>query len=341
MAKKEIVKKTAGAEKSTSVDVKNVVNDINKMFKGRSPITVASALPKKPTIPTGIKELDDNFGGLPTGVSVVWGGESCSKSTLCLHVTVNAQKLGKTVLYMDIEKKFNPQRAAELGVDLEKLLFVSDLEYGEEAFEIIRNLARENAVDVIIIDSISTMAMKGEIFKGKSDREIAEAEMAIVAQKLAKGLKVINNDLERERCVHLLCVAQIRTKGLGSFIVTNGWSGGHAIKHYSKLTLGMRRGQGNNAPVRDHKVINEETGRLNTVKEVVGFESVIKIEKNHLSALDGQKRYNEGAELRLPFYYETGFVKPSWVDEVVDSGEVTEVDCDEPVEQVEVIDDVA
>ena len=137
--------------------------------------------------------------------------------------------------------------------------------------------------------------------------------MAQVANKLAKGLKVFSNDLERGRYVHLLCCAQLRMS-LGSFIVRGSWSGGNAIKHASKLTIGLRRGQKDNAPVRKSKAINEETGRLNTVEETVGFEGVLKVEKNHCSS---ENRLNEGSELHVPFYFDTGFVAPEWANEVI------------------------
>src|SRR3954453_13743380 len=57
-------------------------------------------------IPTGAINLDAaiGIGGLPRGpVTEIYGPESSGKTTLCLHVVANAQRLGGVAAYIDAE----------------------------------------------------------------------------------------------------------------------------------------------------------------------------------------------------------------------------------------------
>src|SRR5207237_8911684 len=74
---------------------------------------------------TGAINLDAaiGIGGIPRGrVTEIYGPESSGKTTLCLHVVANAQKLGGVAAYIDAEHALDTEYAAKLGVDVENLL---------------------------------------------------------------------------------------------------------------------------------------------------------------------------------------------------------------------------
>jgi recombination protein RecA len=71
-----------------------------------------------------------------------------------LHVVARAQKAGGIAAFIDAEHALDPSWAKKLGVDLETLL-VSQPSNGEEAMQITEMLVKSNAVDVIVVDSVS------------------------------------------------------------------------------------------------------------------------------------------------------------------------------------------
>src|ERR1041385_6548511 len=110
-------------------------------------------------IPTGSLSLDLalGIGGIPRGrITEIFGPESSGKSTLCQHIIAEAQKLGGTAGYIDVEHSLDPAYARALGVKIEDLL-VSQPDTGEQALEIAEALVRSNAVDIVIVDSVAAL----------------------------------------------------------------------------------------------------------------------------------------------------------------------------------------
>ena len=69
-------------------------------------------------IPTGSLSLDIALGvnGIPRGrIAEIFGPESSGKTTLCLHIAAEAQKLGGTVAFIDMEHALDPAYASPLG----------------------------------------------------------------------------------------------------------------------------------------------------------------------------------------------------------------------------------
>src|SRR5918993_1767535 len=99
-------------------------------------------------IPTGAINLDAaiGVGGIPRGrITEIFGPESSGKTTLCLHVIANAQRLGGGAAFIDAEHALDIEYARKLGLDIENLL-VSQPDTGEQALEIAELLIRSNAI---------------------------------------------------------------------------------------------------------------------------------------------------------------------------------------------------
>ena len=98
-------------------------------------------------IPTGALNLDAaiGIGGIPRGrISEIYGPESSGKTTICLHIIANAQRLGGIAAFIDAEHALDVTYSRKLGVDVDNLL-VSQPDTGEQALEIAETIRPTNA----------------------------------------------------------------------------------------------------------------------------------------------------------------------------------------------------
>lgn len=105
------------------------------------------------SIPTGCLSLDIclGVGGVPRGrVIEIYGPESSGKTTLCLHIIAEAQKLGGVCAFVDMEHALDPSYAHKLGVDIDNL-YISQPDTGEQALEIAEALIRSGTMDVVVV----------------------------------------------------------------------------------------------------------------------------------------------------------------------------------------------
>ncbi len=197
----------------------------------------AQALKRIEVIPTGALALDLalGVGGLPRGrVVEIFGPESSGKTTLMLHVIANAQKNGGLAAFIDAEHAMDPAYAKRLGVNLEDLL-VSQPDSGEEALSICETLARSNALDVIVIDSVAALVPKAEL-----EGEMGMATMGMQARLMSQALRKLTAILAKAKTT---CVFtnQIREKVGVMFGNPETTPGGKALKFYASVRIDIRR----------------------------------------------------------------------------------------------------
>jgi recombination protein RecA len=191
---------------------------------------------KVETVPTGALTLDLALGGgLPRGrVIEVYGPESSGKTTLVLHAIAEVQKLGGVAAFVDAEHALDPTYAARIGVDIENLL-VSQPDTGEMALEIVDNLVRSMAVDIIAIDSVAALVPRAEI-----EGEMGDSHVGLQARLMSQALRKITANVGRSNCI-VIFLNQLRQKigiSYGSPEVTTG---GMALKFYASVRLDIRR----------------------------------------------------------------------------------------------------
>ncbi|HXC34539.1 MAG TPA: hypothetical protein VNV43_01610, partial [Candidatus Acidoferrales bacterium] len=141
-------------------ELEAAISTITKSYGDGAIMRLGEAnLKKIEVIPTGALAVDIalGVGGVPRGrVIEIFGPESSGKTTLMLHVVANAQKAGGLAAFIDAEHALDPGYAKKLGVNLDDLL-VSQPSSGEEALTICETLARSNALDVVVIDSVAAL----------------------------------------------------------------------------------------------------------------------------------------------------------------------------------------
>lgn len=197
----------------------------------------ARAQVKIDVIPTGALALDLalGVGGIPRGrVVEIFGPESSGKTTLMLHVVANAQAMGGLAAFIDAEHALDPGYAKRLGVNLNDLL-VSQPDSGEEALSICEMLARSNALDVIVIDSVAALVPKAEL-----EGEMGMATMGMQARLMSQALRKLTALLAKAKTTCIF-TNQIREKVGIMFGNPETTPGGKALKFYASVRLDIRR----------------------------------------------------------------------------------------------------
>jgi recombination protein RecA len=220
-------------------DLDAAISSITKTYGDGSimRLGVARALRQIEVIPTGALAMDLalGVGGIPRGrVVEIFGPESSGKTTLMLHVIANAQKAGGLAAFIDAEHALDPGYAKRLGVNLDDLL-VSQPDSGEEALSICETLARSNALDVIVIDSVAALVPKAEL-----EGEMGMATMGMQARLMSQALRKLTAILAKAKTT---CVFtnQMREKVGVMFGNPETTSGGKALKFYASVRIDIRR----------------------------------------------------------------------------------------------------
>ena len=187
--------KSSGTEKDKALGV--VLNQIERTFGKGSIMRLGDAgRMKVETISSGALTLDIALGGgLPKGrVIEIYGPESSGKTTLALHAIAEVQKAGGVAAFVDAEHALDPTYAAAVGVDIENLL-VAQPDTGESALEIVDQLVRSTAVDVVVIDSVAALVPRAEI-----EGEMGDSHMGLQARLMSQALRKITGNIGRTGC---------------------------------------------------------------------------------------------------------------------------------------------
>jgi recombination protein RecA len=188
-------------------------------------------------VPTGAINLDAaiGVGGIPRGrVTEIYGPESSGKTTLCLHVVANAQKMGGVAAFIDAEHALDTEYARKLGVDVEALL-ISQPDTGEQALEICEILVRSGAVDIVVIDSVAALVPKAEI-----EGDMGESHMGLQARLMSQALRKLTGAISRSKTI-VIFINQLREKIGVMFGNPETTTGGKALKFYASVRLDIRR----------------------------------------------------------------------------------------------------
>jgi recombination protein RecA len=191
------------------------------------------------SISTGSLTLDlaIGVGGLPKGrVVEIYGPESSGKTTVCLHVVAEAQKIGGLTAFIDMEHALDPSYAGRIGVDLNKL-YVSQPDTGEQALEITETLVRSGAFDVIVIDSVAALVPRAEI-----EGEMGDSHVGIQARLMSQAMRKLSGAIKNSNCA-VLFTNQIREKVGIIYGSPETQPGGRALKFYASVRLDVRRVQ--------------------------------------------------------------------------------------------------
>jgi recombination protein RecA len=234
-AKAQVAKSSISPEKKKALDA--IMQKIEKDHGKGSIMRLGDATSMRvETIPSGALPLDLALGGgLPKGrVIEVYGPESSGKTTLVLHAIAEVQKRGGVAAFVDAEHALDPTYAASVGVDIDNLL-ISQPDSGEMALEIVDNLVRSMAVDIIAIDSVAALVPRAEI-----EGEMGASHVGLQARLMSQALRKITANVGRSNCI-VIFLNQLRQKIGVSYGSPETTTGGTALKFYASVRLDIRR----------------------------------------------------------------------------------------------------
>jgi recombination protein RecA len=225
----------AAAERDKALGL--VLNQIERNFGKGSIMRLGDASRMRiETTPTGALTLDLALGGgYPKGrVVEVYGPESSGKTTLTLHAIAEVQRRGGVAAFVDAEHALDPVYAAALGVDIENLL-VSQPDTGEMALEIVDQLVRSAAVDIVVVDSVAALTPRAEI-----EGEMGDLAVGSQARLMSQAMRKITGNIGKSGCT-VIFLNQLRQKIGVTYGNPETTTGGNALKFYASVRLDIRR----------------------------------------------------------------------------------------------------
>jgi recombination protein RecA len=175
------------------------------------------------------------WGGIPRGrIIEVFGPESSGKTTLCQHILAEAQKLGGTVAYIDVEHALDLQYARACGLTIEEML-ISQPDSGEQALQIVDLLVRSGSLDALVVDSVAALVPRAEI-----EGEMGDSHVGLQARLMSQALRKLTAAISCSQCA-VIFVNQLREKIGVMFGNPETTPGGRALKFYASVRLDIRR----------------------------------------------------------------------------------------------------
>ena len=162
-------------------------------------------------IPTGSIGLNYalGVGGFPKGrIIEIYGPESSGKTTLAIHAIAQVQNQGGIAAIIDAEHAFDRFYAEKLGVDVNELLLAQP-DNGEQALEIVEQLVRSAAVDLIVVDSVAALTPKSEI-----EGEMGDRNMGLQARLMSQAMRKLTGAISRTNttCIFINAYGNLNIK---------------------------------------------------------------------------------------------------------------------------------
>jgi len=204
-------------------------------------------------------EIALGIGGFAKGkLYELMGWEGTGKSTICGHAVSECQAQGGKVVYIDGEHAVDKEYFKALGVNTETML-LSQPSCGEEGFNIALELINTGEVDMVIIDSDSSLIPKKQL-----DGDIGDHVIGHKAKLNSNAYPKLKTALSRNN-VCVIVISQFREKIGQMFGDPRTTQGGHALKFYSDCRIEVAK-----------KAIKEGD-------DIVGHLTKIKVLKNKMA----------------------------------------------------------
>ena len=230
--------------------LENALSELTKRFGDGTILRLGDAAHLQvDVIPTGSLAIDLalGVGGIPRGrVTEIYGPESSGKTTLCLHVIAEAQKMGGVCAFVDMEHALDPAYAARLGVDVNNL-YISQPDVGEQALEITDALVRSGAIDVVILDSVAALVPRAEL-----EGDMGDSHVGLQARLMSQALRKLSGAIKQSNTA-LLFTNQLREKIGVMFGNPETTAGGRALRFYASVRIDIRRIQAIKQKDRSHR----------------------------------------------------------------------------------------
>lgn len=187
---------------------------------------------KQEFIPFGIPSVDNitGVGGIGRGrITEISGMDGTFKTTLALNATKEAQKVGDTCAFIDVEHAFSPEYAEKIGVDTSKLILVHP-NSAEEAFLVMERLIDTGEIGLIVLDSIAALCPTTE-----QENEFGKSNIGVMARLMGQMLRKLTAKISKTNTAVILLNQQ--REMLGGYVPMKTTPGGNSVRFYSSLRL--------------------------------------------------------------------------------------------------------
>lgn len=241
-------------------------------------------------------------GGFSKGhQTTLWGNESAGKSTFLLEMIGKHQQANPdfSAAYIDTEKTLDPEWAARLGCDVDKLLISNHSNISEVTDRVLQLV--NAGIDLVVVDSISNLMPKSFFEKDGSMKKFENTgQIGQQAKELGQMCRMIQG---ANFGTALIFISQVRMD-LGGFIPGEKPSGGKEVGHLDSLRVKLTSSKS------ESKALKAEVQRGDiVVEEIVGRVVKWQINKNKINGRYGVGEFNlitqgervgleRGAELR-------------------------------------------
>lgn len=216
-----------------------------------------------PSIQSNLPTVDYEVlgcGGIPRGrVIEIFGPESSGKTTICLHLTAQAQQQGDIAAFVDAEHALDPGYARKLGVNVDNLL-INQPDSGEKALQVVDELVKSQCVGLIVVDSVAALVPEAEL-----EADMGTNHVGLQARMMSQAMRKLTGACDVNK-VTVIFINQIREKIGTMYGNPETTTGGRALKFYSSVRLDVRRRE--EIKVGDRLVGHQL--RLKAVKNKVG-----------------------------------------------------------------------
>ena len=233
-------------------DIANLMNMLNKKFGTNAVRTGSNLVDHQPLtrIKTGNVSLDLALGGgIPVGrYTEISGNFSSTKTTQCLHILSNAQKMGYVIAMVDAEGTTSTEKGepdshflSYFDINLENFVF-NRPESLEEATQLILEMQKSGVVNVCLLDSLAMLEPNKVLDSDMEDTVQMGVKQKLLGEFFAK-FQMNNNKLTREGKTPftLICTNQIREK-IGGYGDSEYTPGGRAKGFASSVDIRLRQG---------------------------------------------------------------------------------------------------
>jgi len=162
------------------------------------------------------------------------GWEGTGKSTICGHAVASCQAKGGKVVYIDGEHAVDKNYFEALGVDTSQML-IAQPSSGEEGFNIAVEMMQSGEVDLLIIDSDSSLIPKAVLDGDVGDHAIGKKA------RLNSGAYPKIKSIAHNTDTCIIVISQYREKIGVMFGNPTTTQGGHALKFYSDCRIEVGR----------------------------------------------------------------------------------------------------
>lgn len=163
------------------------------------------------------------------------GWEGSGKSTLMGHLTAECQKKGGKVVYIDGEHAVDTKYFKNLGVNLKENFYLSQPSFGEEGFDIAERMVKSGEVDLVIIDSDSSLLPKSVI-----DNPVGASNIGKKAKLNSDIYPKLKIALTKSNCC-VIVISQYREKIGVMFGDPKVTQGGNALRFYADAIVELSK----------------------------------------------------------------------------------------------------